>query len=158
MRLALLWILPPCRSTSDRTTCLYLACKSEEQRWAASELCRRIVGPDAATNLTKAVLDLELTLLTTLQFSLFVHHPHSSLAGLLFAFNELEEKPPSQGAQQTRLKMLEVVRKQAYALLEAQYASDLVLLASPSLIALAALHRAATENLQAGTQALLSYA
>jgi hypothetical protein len=142
------------------TTCLYLACKTEEQRIAASDLCRRMKS-DAkqVAALTKSVLNLEMTLLTALHFSLFVHHPQTCLSGLLHAFVEWLDKSQTLQDQhlqlldansstliQTRSKALELVSKPVLQVLDQQYASDLVLLASPALIALAALHHVATSK------------
>jgi cyclin H len=111
-------------------TALNLAVKAEEQRHVTLQAIADLTGTQAAQ-----LVQWEVPVLEGIRFHLLVFHPFRSLSGL---FDALEKWRPGQ-MKQKKIELHEA----ALEVIKASYFTDLVLLFTPSQIALAALRKVA---------------
>ncbi|QDZ18100.1 cyclin H [Chloropicon primus] len=117
-------------------TCVYLACKCENQYIAAEEIAKGVQRD--ARLVEKIVLGTEMNLLQGLEFDLQVFTPYSALNGLMYDFDTFAQE--SFGWDCERAEALaEVLRKKGSESIDALLFSDAPLMYAPGLLAYAAL-------------------
>ncbi|XP_025083258.1 cyclin-H-like [Pomacea canaliculata] len=108
-------------------TCVYLACKVEEFYVAIGQFVSNLKGN--REKFADTILAFELLLMSKLQYHLTIHHPYRPLEGLLI---DIKTRFPD-------LDNPERLRKGAEEYIERCLLSDVVLIFSPSQIALASI-------------------
>eukprot|EP00761_Pharyngomonas_kirbyi_P003749 gb/GECH01003753.1/.p1 GENE.gb/GECH01003753.1/~~gb/GECH01003753.1/.p1 ORF type:complete len:364 (+),score=81.18 gb/GECH01003753.1/:1-1092(+) len=116
-------------------TCIYIACKVEEDRVRLDNFLQQISELTQQTFDERSIMDHEIHVLQTMNFDLIVFHPYRSIDGFLYDMQSTLGTYASENMKR--------IREKAYHITTGSMRSDAALIYPPGTIALAAIRHAA---------------